>query len=138
NFSYVVYFMIVEDISSIIDPRLLQVVLGRPFIEVSNMTHDLPEGVVRGGRGEGSGGRGEKSGMGQSVMVWVKEVVGGIKEVVVGVKKGGGKGQRGDERELLLKEEEQREVAHRAQQELYDEEALRQTLEEEASYAMGR
>nr|GEU61514.1 protein kinase-like domain, concanavalin A-like lectin/glucanase domain protein [Tanacetum cinerariifolium] len=40
-------FMIVKDISSIIDPRLLQVVLGRPFIEVSNMTHDLPEGVVR-------------------------------------------------------------------------------------------
>nr|GEU64677.1 protein kinase-like domain, concanavalin A-like lectin/glucanase domain protein [Tanacetum cinerariifolium] len=35
------------DINSIIDPRLSQVVLGRPFIEVSNMTHDLPEGVVR-------------------------------------------------------------------------------------------
>ncbi|GJR45721.1 hypothetical protein Tco_1313824 [Tanacetum coccineum] len=39
--------MIVEDISSIIDPRLSQVVLGRPFIEISNMTCDLPEGVVR-------------------------------------------------------------------------------------------
>nr|GEW61866.1 MAK10-like protein [Tanacetum cinerariifolium] len=47
NFTYIVDFMIVEDISSIIDPRLSQVVLGRPFIEVSNMTHDLPEGVVR-------------------------------------------------------------------------------------------
>ncbi|GJX52269.1 retrotransposon ORF1 [Tanacetum coccineum] len=47
NFTYVVDFMIVEDISSIIDPRLSQVVLGRPFIEISNMTHDLPEGVVR-------------------------------------------------------------------------------------------
>nr|GEV78882.1 hypothetical protein [Tanacetum cinerariifolium] len=47
NFTYVVDFMIVEDISSIIDPRLSQVVLGRPFIEVSNMTHDLLEGVVR-------------------------------------------------------------------------------------------
>ncbi|GKE59595.1 MAK10-like protein, partial [Tanacetum coccineum] len=47
NFTYVVDFMIVEDISSIIVPRLLQVVLGRPFIEISNMTHDLPEGVVR-------------------------------------------------------------------------------------------
>ncbi|GJQ94859.1 MAK10-like protein [Tanacetum coccineum] len=46
NFTYVVDFMIVEDISSIIDPRLSQVVLGRPFIEISNMTHDLPEGVV--------------------------------------------------------------------------------------------
>ncbi|GJX24753.1 hypothetical protein Tco_0231049 [Tanacetum coccineum] len=30
-----------------IDPRLSQVVLGRPFIEISNMTHDPPEGVVR-------------------------------------------------------------------------------------------
>ncbi|GJV79857.1 MAK10-like protein [Tanacetum coccineum] len=47
NFTYVVDFMIVEDISSIIDPRLSQVVLGRPFIKISNMTHDLPEGVVR-------------------------------------------------------------------------------------------
>ncbi|GKC04373.1 hypothetical protein Tco_0995983, partial [Tanacetum coccineum] len=47
NFTYVVDFMIVEDISLIIDPRLSQVVLGRPFIEISNMTHDLPEGVVR-------------------------------------------------------------------------------------------
>ncbi|GKD65826.1 retrotransposon ORF1 [Tanacetum coccineum] len=47
NFTYVVDFMIIEDISSIIDPRLSQVVLGRPFIEISNMTHDLPEGVVR-------------------------------------------------------------------------------------------
>ncbi|GJS28976.1 hypothetical protein Tco_0489596 [Tanacetum coccineum] len=40
-------FMIVEDISLIIDPRLSQVVLGRPFIEISNITNDLPEGVVR-------------------------------------------------------------------------------------------
>ncbi|GJS43954.1 hypothetical protein Tco_0568997 [Tanacetum coccineum] len=47
NFTYVVDFMITKDISSIIDPRLSQVVLGRPFIEISNMTHDLPEGVVR-------------------------------------------------------------------------------------------
>ncbi|GKC09756.1 hypothetical protein Tco_1001366 [Tanacetum coccineum] len=39
--------MIVEDISSIIDPRLSQVVLGKPFVEISNMTHDLHEGVVR-------------------------------------------------------------------------------------------
>nr|GEV03739.1 hypothetical protein [Tanacetum cinerariifolium] len=43
NFTYVIDFMIVKDISSIIDPRLSQVVLGRPFIEVSNMTHDLPK-----------------------------------------------------------------------------------------------
>ncbi|GJS27786.1 hypothetical protein Tco_0488406 [Tanacetum coccineum] len=47
NFTYVSDFMIVEDISSIIDPRLSQVVLGKPFVEVSNMTCDLSEGVVK-------------------------------------------------------------------------------------------
>nr|GEY71136.1 protein kinase-like domain, concanavalin A-like lectin/glucanase domain protein [Tanacetum cinerariifolium] len=46
NFTYVVYFMIIEDVSSIIDPRLSQVVLGKPFVEISNITHDPPEGVV--------------------------------------------------------------------------------------------
>ncbi|GKA24290.1 hypothetical protein Tco_0710323 [Tanacetum coccineum] len=51
NFTYVIDFMIVEDISSILDPRLSQVVLGRPFIEISNMTHDPPECVVRLTRG---------------------------------------------------------------------------------------
>ncbi|GJW83713.1 MAK10-like protein [Tanacetum coccineum] len=45
NFTYIVDFMIVEDISSIIDLRLSQV--GKPFVEISNMTHDSPEGVVR-------------------------------------------------------------------------------------------
>ncbi|GKA09002.1 hypothetical protein Tco_0688333, partial [Tanacetum coccineum] len=47
NFTYIIDFMIVEDISSIIDPRLSQVVLGRPFVEISNMTPDPPKGVVR-------------------------------------------------------------------------------------------
>ncbi|GJR65443.1 hypothetical protein Tco_0011508 [Tanacetum coccineum] len=47
NFIYVIDFMIVEDISLIIDPRLSQVVLGKPFVEISNMTNDPPEGVVR-------------------------------------------------------------------------------------------
>ncbi|GKB00280.1 reverse transcriptase domain-containing protein [Tanacetum coccineum] len=47
NFTYVTDFMIVEDISLIIDPRLSQVVLGKPFVEISNMTHDPPEGIVR-------------------------------------------------------------------------------------------
>ncbi|GKA48238.1 hypothetical protein Tco_0741196 [Tanacetum coccineum] len=47
NFTYVLDFMIFKDIGSIIDPRLLQVVLGKPFVEISNMTHDPPEGVVR-------------------------------------------------------------------------------------------
>ncbi|GKE42803.1 retrotransposon ORF1 [Tanacetum coccineum] len=47
NFTYVIDFMIVEDISSIIDPRMSHVVLGRPFVKISNMTHDPREGVVR-------------------------------------------------------------------------------------------
>ncbi|GKE31014.1 hypothetical protein Tco_1450336 [Tanacetum coccineum] len=47
NFTYAVDFMIIEDSSSIIDPKLSQVVLCRPFIEISNMTYDPPEGVVR-------------------------------------------------------------------------------------------
>ncbi|GKB09863.1 hypothetical protein Tco_0843786 [Tanacetum coccineum] len=47
NFTYVLDFMIVEDISSIIDPRLWQVVLGRPFVEISNMTYDLTLRIVR-------------------------------------------------------------------------------------------
>ncbi|GJW11677.1 hypothetical protein Tco_1577504 [Tanacetum coccineum] len=47
NFTYVIDVMIVEDISSIIDHRLSQVVLGKPFVEISNMTHDPPECVVR-------------------------------------------------------------------------------------------
>nr|GEV83412.1 MAK10-like protein [Tanacetum cinerariifolium] len=46
NFTVVMNFMIVEDISSIIDPWLSQVVLGKPFVDISNMTHDPPEGVV--------------------------------------------------------------------------------------------
>nr|GEX44742.1 retrotransposon Orf1 [Tanacetum cinerariifolium] len=47
NFTYVSDFMIVEDISLIINPRLSQIVLGRPFVEVSNMTNDLSLGVVK-------------------------------------------------------------------------------------------
>nr|GEU52059.1 MAK10-like protein [Tanacetum cinerariifolium] len=47
NFTYVLHYMIVEDIISIIDPRLSQVVLGKHFVEISNMTYDLSLGVVR-------------------------------------------------------------------------------------------
>ncbi|GJZ64046.1 hypothetical protein Tco_0620467 [Tanacetum coccineum] len=47
NFTYVSDFMIVEDISSIIDPRLSQVVLGKPFVEISDMTHDLSLRVMK-------------------------------------------------------------------------------------------
>ncbi|GKD84917.1 hypothetical protein Tco_1356071, partial [Tanacetum coccineum] len=38
-------FIIVEDISSVIDPRLSQVVLEKPFVELSNMTYDLSLGI---------------------------------------------------------------------------------------------
>ncbi|GKC52631.1 hypothetical protein Tco_1075376 [Tanacetum coccineum] len=44
---YITDFLIVEDISSVIDPCLSQVVLGKPFVEVSNMTYDLSLGIVR-------------------------------------------------------------------------------------------
>nr|GEU56217.1 retrotransposon Orf1 [Tanacetum cinerariifolium] len=49
NFTYAIDFMIVDDISSIIDPRLSQVVLKNPFVKIFNMTHAPPpfEGVVR-------------------------------------------------------------------------------------------
>ncbi|GJY47089.1 retrotransposon ORF1 [Tanacetum coccineum] len=47
NFTYVIDFMIVKDISSIVDPRLSQVVLWKPFVEISNMTHDPSLGVVK-------------------------------------------------------------------------------------------
>ncbi|GJX05796.1 hypothetical protein Tco_0193728 [Tanacetum coccineum] len=43
NFTYIMDFMIIEDISSIIDLRLSQVVLGKPFVEISNMTQDPPK-----------------------------------------------------------------------------------------------
>nr|GEW18493.1 reverse transcriptase domain-containing protein [Tanacetum cinerariifolium] len=46
-FTYILNFMIVEDISSIINHRLSQVVLGKPFVEISNLTHGLSLGVVR-------------------------------------------------------------------------------------------
>nr|GEU59643.1 retrotransposon Orf1 [Tanacetum cinerariifolium] len=47
NFTYIVDFIIVEEISSIINSRFSQVVLGKPYVEISNMTHDAPKGVVR-------------------------------------------------------------------------------------------
>nr|GEU30519.1 MAK10-like protein [Tanacetum cinerariifolium] len=47
NFTFVTDFMIIEDISPLTNPRILQVVLGKPFVDILNMTHDLPKGVVR-------------------------------------------------------------------------------------------
>ncbi|GJX10540.1 retrovirus-related pol polyprotein from transposon TNT 1-94 [Tanacetum coccineum] len=47
NFTYIADFLIVEDISLVIDPFLSQVVLGKPFVEVSNMTYDSSLGIVK-------------------------------------------------------------------------------------------
>ncbi|GJS01566.1 hypothetical protein Tco_0318074 [Tanacetum coccineum] len=47
NLTYALDFMIVEDISSIIDPMISPVVLGKPFVKLSNMTYDLSLGVVK-------------------------------------------------------------------------------------------
>ncbi|GJV12514.1 hypothetical protein Tco_1354055 [Tanacetum coccineum] len=47
NFTYVLDFMIVEDISLAINPRLSQVVLRMRFVELSNMTYDLSLGIVK-------------------------------------------------------------------------------------------
>nr|GEW40981.1 retrotransposon Orf1 [Tanacetum cinerariifolium] len=52
NFTYIIDFMIIKDISSIIDPGLSQVMLGKPFVKTSNMTHDPQEGVVRFNNGD--------------------------------------------------------------------------------------
>ncbi|GKC47427.1 hypothetical protein Tco_1065149 [Tanacetum coccineum] len=47
NFTYVSDFMIIKDISLVIDPRVSHVVLGKPFVELSDMTYDSSLGVVR-------------------------------------------------------------------------------------------
>ncbi|GJX62803.1 hypothetical protein Tco_0828119 [Tanacetum coccineum] len=46
NFTYVSDFMIIEDISLVIVPRVSHVVLGSPFVELSGMTYDSSLGVV--------------------------------------------------------------------------------------------
>ncbi|GJR34461.1 hypothetical protein Tco_1210145, partial [Tanacetum coccineum] len=47
HFTYVSDFLIVEDISSVLDPSLSHAVLGKPFVEVSNMTYDSSLGIVK-------------------------------------------------------------------------------------------
>ncbi|GKE82176.1 hypothetical protein Tco_1552176 [Tanacetum coccineum] len=47
NFTYVLDFVIVEDISSVIDLRLSQVILGNPLVELSNLTYDLSLGIFK-------------------------------------------------------------------------------------------
>ncbi|GJV52958.1 hypothetical protein Tco_1448699 [Tanacetum coccineum] len=47
NFTYVSDFMIIKDISLVIDPQVSHVVLEKPFVELSDMTYDSSLGVVR-------------------------------------------------------------------------------------------
>ncbi|GKD54713.1 hypothetical protein Tco_1288100 [Tanacetum coccineum] len=46
-FVYVVDFMILEDLGSIIDSGLCEVVLGQPFARTSKLTHDESLGLIR-------------------------------------------------------------------------------------------
>nr|GEW59179.1 MAK10-like protein [Tanacetum cinerariifolium] len=47
NLTYVLDFMVIEDISSVIDLRVSHVVLEKPFVELSGMTYDSLFRVVR-------------------------------------------------------------------------------------------
>ncbi|GJU64681.1 hypothetical protein Tco_1246516 [Tanacetum coccineum] len=46
-FVYVVDFMILEDLGSIIDSGLCEVVLGQPFAYTPKLTHDESLGLIR-------------------------------------------------------------------------------------------
>ena len=47
NFTFATDFMILEDLASVIDCRLSPVVLGKTFVEVSNLKHDRIGGTVQ-------------------------------------------------------------------------------------------
>lgn len=47
NFTYITDFMVVEDLASVIDCRLSQVVFGRPFVDESNLEYDEIDGTIR-------------------------------------------------------------------------------------------
>ncbi|GJV68969.1 hypothetical protein Tco_1484478 [Tanacetum coccineum] len=46
-FIYVMNFMILEDLGNIIDGRLSEVVLGKPFVNASKLTYDESLGLIR-------------------------------------------------------------------------------------------
>ena len=46
NFTYICDFMILEDMSGIIDQELGDVVLGNPFVNTSKMIYNKDEGIV--------------------------------------------------------------------------------------------
>jgi len=47
NFTYLVDFVVLEDIGCVIDNSLSQVVLGKPFVGTSKMSHNKYDGTVR-------------------------------------------------------------------------------------------
>nr|GEU49752.1 retrotransposon Orf1 [Tanacetum cinerariifolium] len=47
NVTYIMDFLIMDDIGSALDPYLSHVMLGKPFVEVSNMTYDPSIGIVK-------------------------------------------------------------------------------------------
>ena len=47
NFTFTTNFMILEDMSSVIDSRLSHVVLGKPFVEASSLKYDHLHGTVQ-------------------------------------------------------------------------------------------
>ena len=47
NFVYQCNFMILEDVTGIIDQFLCEIVLGKSFVEASKMSYDRDEGIVK-------------------------------------------------------------------------------------------
>ncbi|GJW48404.1 hypothetical protein Tco_0080050 [Tanacetum coccineum] len=45
NFTYIMNFLVVEDVELDIDSYLSHVVLGKPFVEISNLTYDHSKGI---------------------------------------------------------------------------------------------
>ncbi|GJQ96233.1 hypothetical protein Tco_0007372 [Tanacetum coccineum] len=70
NFTYVLDFMIIEDISSVIDPRVSHVVLGKPFVDLSGMTYDSSLVVVIFDKEKPGGGGGEEMEVVTVVRLW--------------------------------------------------------------------
>ncbi|GKA48340.1 hypothetical protein Tco_0741298 [Tanacetum coccineum] len=47
NFTYRTEFLVIEDIGSVIDYSLSNILLGKPFVDESHMSHDRSLGIVR-------------------------------------------------------------------------------------------
>ncbi|GKD97621.1 protein kinase-like domain, concanavalin A-like lectin/glucanase domain protein [Tanacetum coccineum] len=46
NFTYKCDFMVLEDVSSVIDRYLDEIIMGKPFVEKPKLTYDKKEGTV--------------------------------------------------------------------------------------------